>query len=119
METWNYRLVKEDGIIQLAEIHYHKDGMPYGWSEAFVLGDNLEEVQKVYKMIQPAFDNPILNAETDFVEGSNRMKKELEELYPDADFNDWNNEGNSCPVCGQCFRNISKHIGVIPQEETK
>ena len=82
IETWNYRLIKESpingGHTLIAEVHYHQDGVPYGYSDATVLGDTLEEVQEVYKMMQPAFDNPVLNAKTDFVEGSKRMLKELE-----------------------------------------
>ncbi len=99
IENWNYRLVKEDNIIQMAEVHYRKNGKPYGYTNACILGADLEEVQEICKMMQPAFDAPILDAKTDFVEGSNEMKKELQELYPEHNYDDWDDEDSICPMC--------------------
>jgi len=110
IETWNYRLIKEDAVILVAEVHYHQDGVPYGYSDATVLGDTLEEAQEVYKMMQPAFDNPVLNAKTDFVEGSKRMKKELQELYPEHNYDDWDDDPRNCPMCGHSQHELIDEI---------
>jgi hypothetical protein len=118
IENWGYRLVKEDDIIQMAEVHYRKNGKPYGYTNADVMGADLEEVQEVCKMMQPAFDAPILDAKTDFVEGSNEMKKELQDLkddvkarWPEQDYDDWQDAESSgcCPVCKRALIDEVRH----------
>jgi len=64
---WNYRLVqsKEDSTTVLAEVYYNDDGTPYGFAEAGVLGEDLEEARAVYDMMGEAFTKPIIDEDKD------------------------------------------------------
>ena len=68
---WNHRIVDvsdgvEEPIYEIREVFYNSKGLPYGHSDAAIVGENLEEMQEVLYHFAEAFNKPILNSTTDF-----------------------------------------------------
>jgi hypothetical protein len=75
---WNNRIVKEtikylhDGVemvehyYEVSEVYYNDKEEPCGYCKATVGGETFAEAKEVYERIAEAFNNPVLDAETDF-----------------------------------------------------
>ena len=70
MGTWNYRIVKQTGIIAdrtwvhyyIKEVYYNKKGKINGWTEKFAYpgGQTPEEVIGDLELMKEAFNKPVL-----------------------------------------------------------
>lgn len=68
---WNHRIVDvsdgtEEPIYEIREVYYNSKGLPFGHSDAAIVGETLEEMQEVLFQFASAFNQPILNSTTDF-----------------------------------------------------
>lgn len=76
---WNNRVVKittpygTDGEVEaevtfeICEVYYNRYGNPCGYCAASAMGDDtIESLKEVYERMSEAFDNPVLDADTDF-----------------------------------------------------
>ena len=75
---WNNRIVKEtikylhDGVemvehyYEVSEVYYNDKEEPCGYCKATVGGETFAEAKEVYERMAEAFNNPVLDAETDF-----------------------------------------------------
>ena len=75
---WNNRIVKEtikymhDGVemteyyYELSEVYYNDKNEPCGYCKATVGGETFAEANEVYERLAEAFNNPVLDANTDF-----------------------------------------------------
>ena len=70
MGTWNYRLIKQTGIIAdrtwihyyIKEVYYNRKGKISGWTEksAYPGGQTPEEAMKDIELMKEAFNRPVL-----------------------------------------------------------
>ena len=75
---WNNRIVKEtitylhDGVemteyyYEVSEVYYNDKDEPCGYCKATVGGETFAEANEVYERLAEAFNNPVLDAKTDF-----------------------------------------------------
>ena len=74
---WNNRVVRittryeSSGEVEVAfeicEVYYNRYGNPCGYCAASASGeDTIENLKEVYERMSEAFDNPVLDADTDF-----------------------------------------------------
>ena len=68
---WNHRIVdvsdgNEEPIYEIREVFYNSKGLPYGHSDAAIVGEDIEEMKEVLYKFAEAFNQPILNSTTDF-----------------------------------------------------
>jgi len=66
---WNLRVVnwKEDGeeVIEVREVYYSPEGIPWGHCQATAMGSNKEDVERYLSWMVEALTKPILT-EQDF-----------------------------------------------------
>ena len=70
MGTWNYRVIKQTGIIAdrtwihyyIKEVYYNKKGRINEWTEKFAYpgGQTPEEAMKDIELMKEAFNRPVL-----------------------------------------------------------
>lgn len=66
--TWNHRVVRKQGLLQVYEVYYDELGRPASVTETAVspMGDNLQELASEIKAFAKALSKPILDFEKDF-----------------------------------------------------
>jgi hypothetical protein len=88
---WNHRVLKEvtetlfgqpETTYRFVEVYYEDDGTPSSYSEPFLLGDNIEELQSLAARLAKACDQPVLDA-SEFPDTPDT----LEDTDPFCDFN--------------------------------
>lgn len=66
--SWNYRFVEqEDKTLVLAEVYFNSKLEPYGWCNASVVLDDINDADTVFEMMKTAVFRPIVKL-GDFVE---------------------------------------------------
>lgn len=62
--SFNQRIVKyKSGGYGLVEVYYDPEGNPSMWTQAFCVGETLEELTAEYELYRRAFDKPILEVD--------------------------------------------------------
>jgi len=67
---WNHRVMNcpsengGDDYITFKEVFYDDDGEPYAYSEPFIGGDNLEELETLVASLNAALKQPMLHEKT-------------------------------------------------------
>jgi hypothetical protein len=65
MTTWNHRIVrtiKEDGpMLHLKEVHYDKAGNPVGYSNVFMMSEDMEGMKLLIARLAVAIHQPVLD----------------------------------------------------------
>jgi hypothetical protein len=67
--TWNHRVVRtndSEEYLELAEVFYDSDDLPYAYGNATVGGDTLEELQVQLFWMMESLSKPILDYPEDF-----------------------------------------------------
>ena len=102
---WNHRIVFDNGVWEIREVHY-KDGEPVGHCSADLYGETPSELLAQYKMLQEAFQLPILSLteEDTLVEGASPLELPRRERV-----NNWTRapkDGREivCPKCDEVTR---------------
>ena len=65
LETWNYRIVHDEGGYHLAEVYYDEDGTPWGYAERLPGYDEKDEIVRDWWMMREAFCNKVIEWEDD------------------------------------------------------
>jgi len=60
MSHWNYRLIKFKEDIEICEVYYEK-GRPVAYCEANILGESLEAIRDILRLMKKATHKPILS----------------------------------------------------------
>lgn len=68
---WNHRVVKivepAETVLMIAEVYYNSDtNRPFGYADASVIGDTLDEIHQVVAWFERATKQPILSYPEDF-----------------------------------------------------
>jgi len=75
---WNNRIVKEtltymhegkevsEDYYEVSEVYYNDKDEPCGYCRASIGGETFAEAKEVYERLAEAFNNPVLDAKTDF-----------------------------------------------------
>jgi hypothetical protein len=66
---WNHRIVVQhneylgevETTYHFKEVYYENDGTPTSYSDPFMCGDNLEELQSLVNRLQTALSHPVLD----------------------------------------------------------
>lgn len=89
---WNNRIVKEtitywhegkelvEHYYEVSEVYYNDKEEPCGYCKATVGGETFAEAKEVYERIAEAFNNPVLDAETDFKHKFNEEEEDGKEI---------------------------------------
>jgi hypothetical protein len=89
---WNNRIVKEtikylhDGVemteyyYEVSEVYYNDEGKPCGYCRATIGGETFAEANEVYERMAEAFNDPVLDAETDFNNKFNEDEEDGKEI---------------------------------------
>jgi len=74
--TWNYRVIDlteqaVDGelLYGIVEVYYDEQGNPEGYTDPFILGDSLQELEESLQMMFKSIQKPTLNPK-DFLRSS-------------------------------------------------
>ena len=86
MSTWNHRVVRVDGgitddgkMLQFAEVWYDENDKPYGFTDIFTCGDDIEELAHLVKHLSDALKHPIID-ESEFP-----LQAEVEHIAEEID----------------------------------
>jgi hypothetical protein len=65
--TWNYRVIdttEKEGepCFIVAEVFYNDDGIPWGYSDTGIDGENIEEIKQTLKAMKKALKDEVLQA---------------------------------------------------------
>ena len=67
---WNYRIVQivedEMEFVEIAEVFYDSENVPYSYGEATVWGDKIEELAEQLNLMKLALQKPVLHFPKDF-----------------------------------------------------
>lgn len=58
---WNHRVIYENGVFGICEVHYDKKIKPIAWTEPIVIADTIEELLQVLTKMAGACIKPILS----------------------------------------------------------
>lgn len=65
--SWNYRIIRKDGLLQIMETYYDENGVPDSFGEApSPYGENVDEVESCYKLIGEAFNKNIIEVDSNW-----------------------------------------------------
>lgn len=65
--SWNYRIIRKDGVLQIMETYYDENGVPDSFGEAPTpYGENVDEVEACYKLIGEAFNKNIIEVDSNW-----------------------------------------------------
>lgn len=77
--TWNYRVVMwdeddadQDFMLEIREVFYDVDGVPYAHGMATAMSENIEGLHEVLDMMRLAFTKDVLHYPEDFVGDVNK-----------------------------------------------
>ena len=67
MMNWNYRVIRlkvgDEYLYKLAEVYYADDGKAESWSDPFLEGSSVEEIQEVLDRAMAGSAKPVLDME--------------------------------------------------------
>ena len=65
MSHWNYRVVRSGDQLKVFDVYYDDEGRANGRSQkpSFLYGESIEELREQLRMIEGAFELPILGVE--------------------------------------------------------
>ncbi len=74
---WNHRIVATvdemgNQCFELSEVYYDRDGHPYAYGDAMIVGDYVEDLHEQVDLFKKSLAMPILNFPEDFTGDVNK-----------------------------------------------